>query len=102
MRALIFTYEDEVIEYRIKLLRESVWYLRRAEREARVELAHQMKIVNVARDRILLKHMTKINQLIIVYDGVIEAHLPSATRTFVFDKFPTGSSFGLYSLLVHD
>jgi len=44
MRNQIYLHRDEVLEYKINLLRESVFYLKLAEREALVELAFQMRI----------------------------------------------------------
>lgn len=39
MRHQIYNYKDDVLEYKVKLLRESVHYLKEAEREALVEIA---------------------------------------------------------------
>ena len=39
MRSQTYKYDDEVLEYKIHLLRESVYYLKPVEREALVELA---------------------------------------------------------------
>lgn len=40
MRSQTYKYDDEVLEYKIHLLRESVYYLKTVEREALVELAY--------------------------------------------------------------
>ena len=39
MRDLIYLHRDEVLQHKIKLLKESIFYLRHAERDALVELA---------------------------------------------------------------
>ena len=40
MRSQTYKYDDEVLEYKIHLLRESVYYLKPVEREALVELSY--------------------------------------------------------------
>ena len=45
MRSQIYQYDDEILENRIQLLRESVYYFKLVEREALVELAFQMNIM---------------------------------------------------------
>ena len=39
MRSQIYQYDDEILENKIQLLRESVYYFKSVEREALVELA---------------------------------------------------------------
>ena len=50
MRNQIFTYQDECLEYKVKILKESVFYFHNVEREALVELSFQMKILAFQKD----------------------------------------------------
>ena len=71
MRKQIYRYTDETLEFKIKLLRESVCYFKTVERRALVEIAFQMKIVAYQKDTIVLKPFTKIHDLLIVFDGIL-------------------------------
>ena len=45
--------------------------------------------------------MSKITDLLVVFDGILQAQLPTADARYNFEKFPTGSCYGLYSVLKH-
>lgn len=102
MRDLIYLYHDEVLQHKIKLLQESVFYLRHAERDALVELAFQMEVQQYQKDNLVINQLQKITQLIIVYDGMLYAQLPGEDIGFHFEKLPSGSSYGLYSILLEN
>lgn len=93
-----------MLNYKIGLLRQSVFYLREVEREALVEIAFQMTITSYQKDVLVLNQMQDLSDLLIVYEGMLAAHLPTSNYgisldKFLFEKFPPGSSYGLYSIL---
>ena len=45
--------------------------------------------------------MTKIDELLIVSDGLLAAQLPGLDLNSDFEKFIEGSSYGMYSILKH-
>ena len=63
-----------------------------------------MKIKSYQKDVLVINTMQKVNDIFIVYEGLLSAHLPTSIYgisldKFLFEKFPPGSSYGLYSIL---
>ena len=77
MRRQIFTYSDDNLEYKVQLLRQSVFYFKEAEREALVEIAFQMAIKSYIKGSAIIKHHAKIRDVIIILDGNVLAMLPT-------------------------
>lgn len=102
MRSQVYRYEDEVLEYKIRLLRLSVYYFEKAEREALVELSFQSKVEVYQKDILLKKQLSKIDELLIVADGILMAQLPVLDLNSSFERFTAGSSYGLNSVLKHE
>lgn len=74
-------------------------YLKHVEREALVELAFQVSIKGYQKDTLIQKQLKALKSVIVVFDGIVQAQLPSGEGNILFEKLPTGSSYGQYSIL---
>ena len=61
-----------------------------------------MTIKSYIKGSAIIQHHAKIRDLIIILDGNVLAMLPTQTAGVLFEQFPNGTSFGLYSLLLYD
>ena len=50
----------------------------------------------------MLKELTKVRNILIVYDGLVHLQLPTSSTGYLFEKLPPGSSYGLFSVLNFD
>ena len=49
----------------------------------------------------VVKTLEKINALFIIFDGMLQIQLLSTSNCFVLERLGTGSSYGMYSVLMY-
>jgi signal-transduction protein with cAMP-binding, CBS, and nucleotidyltransferase domain len=73
MKNQIYSYRDPDLEYKVKMLRDSVCYFKDAEREPLVDIAFQMSITAYYPGTAIIKQHAKIRSIYVIFDGLVLA-----------------------------
>ena len=73
MKNKIYSYRDPDLEYKVKMLRDSVCYFKDAEREPLVDIAFKMSITAYYPGTAIIKQHAKIRSIYVIFDGLVLA-----------------------------